>query len=263
MVPHAVYESSTGEHQSRSLSLYSGCSRTTPDAYPVPSQDEIIAALRGATYISTVDCASFFYQWRVKREHRNRLTVCSHRGQEVFNVAVMGYRNSPAYAQRQIDKILRDQRGFARAYMDDIVIFSKNLDDHIHHLHKVFSTLRKFNIPALYPPCGYAVLYPALYPWWLLGTHRLPPVAKDPFGGSIGTNGFRYGFHIKPKQNSGPIGGITNEDKEYRAIICHYGLKGNPYKGDSSLTEQEATRMSRDTCILPGRPRIVPGLESA
>ena len=35
---------------------------TMPDAYPVPSEADILAAIQGATYISTVDCSSFFYQ---------------------------------------------------------------------------------------------------------------------------------------------------------------------------------------------------------
>ena len=70
---------------------------TMPDAYPVPSQAEILSLLRDSTHISTVDAASFFYQWRVNKAHRHRLTVSSHRGQESFKVPVMGYRNSPAY----------------------------------------------------------------------------------------------------------------------------------------------------------------------
>ncbi len=37
---------------------------TMPDAYPVPSQADILAAIHGAKFITTVDCASFFYQWR-------------------------------------------------------------------------------------------------------------------------------------------------------------------------------------------------------
>ena len=56
-----------------------------------------------------------------------------YRGQEVFNVAVMGYRNSLVYVQRMIDKILRKQRGFSRAYVDDRVIFSKTQDESWYH----------------------------------------------------------------------------------------------------------------------------------
>ena len=119
---------------------------TLPDAYPVPSQSNILSAVSGALHISTVDCCSFFYHWLVKREHRYCLTVLSHRGQETFKVAVMGYRNSPAYVQQMIDRILRPFQTFARAYVDDIVIFSNSFEDHIKHLHQVFKTLTYYNI---------------------------------------------------------------------------------------------------------------------
>lgn len=55
--------------------------------------------------------ASFFYQWRVHRSDKHKLT---HRGQETLNVAVMGYQNSSAYVQRQIDRILRAYRAFTK-----------------------------------------------------------------------------------------------------------------------------------------------------
>ena len=112
---------------------------TLPDVYPLPLQSDLIAAVKDCGYISVIDCASFFYQWRVHPEDRHKLTVISHRGQETFNVAVMGFKNSPAYVQRQIDRVLRPFRSFARAYVDDIIIFSHSLREHHLHLSKVFS----------------------------------------------------------------------------------------------------------------------------
>lgn len=67
--------------------------------------------------------------------------MVSHRGQEQFNVAAMGFKNSPLYVQRQIDNLLRPHRQYARAYMDDIVIFFKTLEKHLHHLHTIFHLL--------------------------------------------------------------------------------------------------------------------------
>lgn len=119
---------------------------TVPDAYPIPIQADVLAEVAGCRFISTVDCASFFYQFLVRRDHRYRLTVASHRGQETFNCALMGYRNSPAHAQRTIDRILRKHRAYARAYIDDIVIFSPTLEEHLVHLDAVFSELSHFNI---------------------------------------------------------------------------------------------------------------------
>ena len=58
----------------------------------------------------------------------------------------MGYRNSPAYVQRMIDKILRPFRHFCRAYVDDIVIFSTSLKEHVRYLTLVFQALSEMNI---------------------------------------------------------------------------------------------------------------------
>ena len=149
---------------------------SVPDAYPVPSQEDILACISGATHISTIDATSFFYQWPVRRDHRNRLAVVSHREQEIFNVAVMGYRNSPAYVQRRIDTILRPCRDYARAYVDDIVIFSRSLHEHIEHLRNVFKIFHSYNI-SLKPNKAY-VGYPSVQ---LLGQH------VDGFGMSTST----------------------------------------------------------------------------
>ena len=50
------------------------------NTYSVSSQAEILAAVHSFNYISTVDCSSFFHQWRVKSEAHNKLTVSSHWG---------------------------------------------------------------------------------------------------------------------------------------------------------------------------------------
>lgn len=119
---------------------------TLPDVYPIPLQAEMISAVAGCNFITVVDCASFFYQWPVVPEDRHKLTVVSHRGQEHFNVAVMGYKNSVSYVQRQIDRILRPFRHFARAYIDDVVVFSKTLEEHVAHLREIFEILRHMRI---------------------------------------------------------------------------------------------------------------------
>jgi len=61
-------------------------------------------------------------------------------------MAVMGYKNLLAYVQRQIDRLLRAHQAFARAYIDNIVIFSAIMEDYIQYLRTVFSLFVKFNI---------------------------------------------------------------------------------------------------------------------
>ena len=116
-----------------------------PDAYPVPLQAEIIGSLVGCSHISVLDASSFFYQWRVHPKDRHMLTIVTHRGQETFNVPVMGCMNSIAYVQRQIDKILRPVK-HARAYIDDVVTGATSFRQHLKDLRELFQLFVDYNI---------------------------------------------------------------------------------------------------------------------
>ncbi len=59
---------------------------------------------------------------------------------------MIGYCNSPAYVQRFIDQLLHAHAHFARVFIDDIVIYSDLLEDHLGHLETIFSTFCKKNI---------------------------------------------------------------------------------------------------------------------
>ena len=113
---------------------------TVPDAYPLPRQEDIIAAVRGARYISVVDATAFFHQWLVHPQDRPKLAVNTHRGQEFFKVAVMGFRNSPPYVQRQADRLFKDLPE-VKVYIDDIVTRSETLEQHVVHLRRLFQRL--------------------------------------------------------------------------------------------------------------------------
>ena len=58
----------------------------------------------------------------------------------------MSYRNSSAYVQKQIDKMLRNYQRFVKTYVNDIVIFFKTLQNHVMHLRQVFKVLIQNNI---------------------------------------------------------------------------------------------------------------------
>ena len=119
---------------------------TQSDAYLVFLQSNIIQAVNECSFISVIDCFEFFYQWKIHSTKRHKLTVVTHRRQKSFNVVVMSFRNFSTYVQRQIDRILRSSKDFAKAYIDDIVIFSKFLKQHLTHLRKIFDILKTNNI---------------------------------------------------------------------------------------------------------------------
>ena len=115
---------------------------TEDDSYPLPLQSDIIALIAGYQFISTVDAVGYFHQFRVKVEDRHKLTIVSHRGQKESTVALMGYKGSPPYVQRQTNAMLRPLHAFARAFVDDIVVFSHTLAEHLENLRQLFMLLR-------------------------------------------------------------------------------------------------------------------------
>jgi hypothetical protein len=131
---------------------------TIPDNYPLPLQSEIIAELRGKLYITAIDATAFFYQFGIHPPHRDRFTLISPRGLEQPTVCLMGYRNSPAHVQRIMDQLLKPHAKYARAFVDDIVIFSDNAEDHLKHLRRLFQLFCDKNV-AIAPSKSY-IAYP-------------------------------------------------------------------------------------------------------
>ena len=119
---------------------------TVTDFYFMSLQTNITSVVIDYQFISIFDVVDFFHQWLVKLTNRHKLIVISHREQEQFNVAVMKFKNSSTYVQRKIDVIFRVYREFARTYVDDIVIFSCTLKEHIAHLHVIFQLLNSYDI---------------------------------------------------------------------------------------------------------------------
>ena len=106
----------------------------------------MLTLIRNCKYISIVNCSTFFYQWRVHLNNKHKFIVVNYRKQKSFNVAVMSYKNFSAYVQRQINRLLRRLRKFARVYVDDIVMFSHTKVEHETHFRDVFFVLTDNNV---------------------------------------------------------------------------------------------------------------------
>lgn len=75
-----------------------------------------------------------------------KFTVVLHCSQKHFNVTVINYHNLSSYVQWQMNKILHIFHAFVQDYINDIVIFSKTLDKHLHHLHQMFQLFQNLDI---------------------------------------------------------------------------------------------------------------------
>ena len=115
---------------------------TRKDGYPLPRIDDTIDALHGAQFFSTLHLFSGYWEVEIdeKDEHKTAF-VCEY-GQCEYNRMPFGLTNAPATFQRLMDKVLKPVlHKFVLVYLDDIIVFSRNIEEHLEHLEIVFKLL--------------------------------------------------------------------------------------------------------------------------
>ncbi|KAL0313734.1 UNVERIFIED_CONTAM: Enzymatic polyprotein [Sesamum calycinum] len=93
---------------------------------------------RGAKVFSKFDYKSGFYQIKMESESKKFTAFSKPQGQYIWNVLPMGLANAPQIFQRKMDNLFKDYFEFMFVYIDDILIASKNMKEHIKHL-EIFS----------------------------------------------------------------------------------------------------------------------------
>jgi hypothetical protein len=116
--------------------------KTVADEFPIPRQLDIIQALSGAQVLSSFDALAGFNQVEMEEEAREKTVFRSHRGLWQFKRMPFGLRNGPSIFQRIMQGVLAPFLWiFTLVYVNDIVMFSKNWEDHLVHLDKVLSPI--------------------------------------------------------------------------------------------------------------------------
>jgi hypothetical protein len=117
---------------------------TIKDKYPIPNIQLIIDSLHGAKYFSTLDLLSGYWQIEIAEKHKHKTAFICEYGLYEFNFMPFGLCNAPGTFQRAMNNILQKVLyEFALVYLDDIIVFSKTIDDHITHLNAVFELLEQ------------------------------------------------------------------------------------------------------------------------
>jgi len=116
---------------------------TKQDCYPQPTLKEIFASLEGAKYYTVFDMAKGFYQIKIRESDRWATAFVNHRGLWQYKVLPFGLKNAPAAFQRLMDMVLgENRRDYCLCYIDDVIIFSKTLEEHLAHIDLVVQKLK-------------------------------------------------------------------------------------------------------------------------
>jgi hypothetical protein len=118
---------------------------TKKDRYPIPLIEETMANISGCAIMTKLDIRKAFNRIRIATpEDEELLTFCTPIGNFKPKVLGFGPTNGPASFQRFINNTLFEYLNvFCSAYMDDILIYSKDAKDHMRHVRLVLLKLRE------------------------------------------------------------------------------------------------------------------------
>lgn len=102
---------------------------TIPDRYPIPNLQHFHQRLANSEVFSKIDLVKAYHFIPVKPEHIEKTAISTPFGSFEYRRMPFGLRNSSGTFQRFIDSHLRDFN-FALSYLDDILIFSRSIDEH-------------------------------------------------------------------------------------------------------------------------------------
>ena len=118
---------------------------TKKDKYPLPQIRGILEELQGSKYFSQVDLNSGYHQIDIKEVDKYKTSFVLPFGQYEYNKLPFGLTNAPRTFQRTLNTILADLP-FVKIYLDDILIHSETLREHVKHLETVFKRFKHYNV---------------------------------------------------------------------------------------------------------------------
>ena len=123
--------------------------------HPLPNIDQLYAQLRGAKVFTTLNLRSGYYHIELGKDSQAKTAFVTPFGKYEFNMVPFGLAQAPAYFQALINKVLKGLHKFAVTYLDDIVIFSKNEEEHLEHLRIIFQRLKEAGLKLKRSKCDF------------------------------------------------------------------------------------------------------------
>lgn len=130
---------------------------TVPDQYPMPRIDDLLHEANSSSFMSTIDLRSGYWQIGVREHDQEKTAFITPFGLYEFKRMPFGLRNAPATFQRLMNLFRNGLPNLLLlAYLDDLIVISNNLTQHLDDLRNVFKRLKLFCLRAHRDKCHFA-----------------------------------------------------------------------------------------------------------
>ena len=133
---------------------------TEKESFPLPRLEDVwdLIGEKKPQYFSVLDLSSGFWQLELDDETKHKTSFVTRCGQYQWNVLPFGLTNSPITFQQTMNQVLADLiLTCCIVYVDDIIVFSPDLQTHLQDLQKVFDRLEQAGLKLKLSKCRFAV----------------------------------------------------------------------------------------------------------
>ena len=117
------------------------------DHHLLPSMEQILSKVNGSERFSFLDGFSSYNQVLVKDSDRYKVAFTTKLGTYAYCKMPFGLTNVGATFQKAMEMAFKNMmKRFVLVYLDDIIVYSKNVEDHFDHLRHVFLRCREFGV---------------------------------------------------------------------------------------------------------------------
>jgi hypothetical protein len=129
---------------------------TIKNKYPLPRIEDLFDQMRGAKVFSKIDLRSGYHQLKIRMEDIPKTAFTSRYGLYEFTVMFFGLTNAPAYFMYLMNKVFMEYLDkFVVVFIDDILVFSRNEEEHEEHLRLVLQKLPEHQLYAKFSKCDF------------------------------------------------------------------------------------------------------------
>ncbi|GKB26362.1 putative reverse transcriptase domain-containing protein, partial [Tanacetum coccineum] len=129
---------------------------TVKNRYPLPRIDDLFDQLQGSSVYSKIDLRSGYHQLRVREEDIPKTAFRTRYGHYEFQVMPFGLTNAPAVFMDLMNRVCKPYLDkFVIVFIDDILIYSKNEQEHKEHLKQILELLKKEELYAKFSKCEF------------------------------------------------------------------------------------------------------------
>ncbi|MCO5592508.1 hypothetical protein L7F22_046511 [Adiantum nelumboides] len=115
---------------------------TIKNRFLVPCIEDLFDKSQGSTYFSRIDLKSGYHQIRIVNEDILKTAFRTTFGLYEYLVMPFGLTNAPATFNCMMERIFQPHRNFTGVFFDDVIIYSKSMEEHKKHLQVIFQALR-------------------------------------------------------------------------------------------------------------------------